>query len=44
MGRSERDIKNICKAKVAKGLSINGSRAANSGDSIKKWLKQNGLV
>ena len=44
MGRSERDIKNICKAKVAKGLSINGSRAANSSNSVKKWLEQNGVI
>ena len=44
MGKSERDIKNICKAKVAKGLSINGSRAANSSNSVKKWLEQNGVI
>ena len=45
MGKSEKDIEKICgSANVAKGLSINGSRAADSGDSVIKWLNKNGLI
>jgi len=45
MGKSEKDIKKICgNANVDKGLSINGSKAADSGDSVKKWLNINGLI
>ena len=45
MGSSERDIKKYAKgADVKKGLSITGSRAANSKDAIKKWLAANGLL
>ena len=45
MGKSEKDIEKICgSANVAKGLSISGSRAADSGDSVRKWLNKNGLI
>ena len=45
MGSSERDIKKYAKgADVKKGLSITGSHAANSKDSVKKWLAANGLI
>lgn len=45
MGSSESDIRNTAKgATVAKGLSINGSRVADSKPLIEKWLKNNGLL
>ena len=45
MGSSERDVKKYAPgAEVKKGLSVTGSRAANSKDSLQKWLSANGLV
>ena len=45
MGGSERDIKKAAPgADVKKGLSITGSSAANSGASVKRWLRANGLA
>ena len=45
MGKSEKDIKKICgNANVTKGLSIKGSKAEESGDSVRKWLNKNGLI
>ena len=45
MGSSERDIKKYAKgADVKKGLSITGSQAASSKDTVKKWLAANGLI
>ena len=45
MGSSERDVKKYAKgADVKKGLSITGSQAANSKDTVKKWLAANGLI
>ncbi len=45
MGSSERDIRKYAAgARVRKGLSITGSRAAQSGETVRKWLKENGLV
>ncbi len=45
MGSSERDVKKYAKgADVKKGLSITGSRAAESKDAVKKWLDANGLI
>ena len=45
MGSSERDIKKYAPgATVKKGLSITGSKAAESGDSVRRWLAANGLV
>ena len=45
MGASERDIKKYAPgATVKKGLSITGSRAAESSDSIRRWLVANGLM
>lgn len=45
MGSSERDVKKYAKgADVKEGLSITGSRAANSKDAVKKWLAANGLI
>lgn len=44
MGSSERDLKNYAKgATIKSGLSITGSRAADSRDQVKKWLGSNGL-
>ncbi|MCR4615398.1 MAG: flavodoxin [Clostridiales bacterium] len=44
MGGSERTIKQCAPgADVRKGLPVTGSNAANSGDSVKRWLKANGL-
>ncbi len=44
MGRSERDIKNLCPhANVVKGLAINGSNCAHAQTSVQKWLSANGL-
>ena len=45
MGSSERDIQTLCpKAKLAKGLSLNGSNVQNSKGQIVSWLKKNGLI
>ena len=45
MGRSEQDIKKYAPgAKVESGLSITGSRAAGSADSVRAWLKKNGIM
>ena len=45
MGSSEKDIKKLCPgAELKKGLSINGSSAANSEGSLKKWLSANGMM
>ena len=45
MGKSESDIKKACAgANVVSGLSIMGSNAADSGSSVKKWLKKNGII
>ena len=45
MGSSERDIRKYAPgAEVGKGLSVSGSRAADSGASVEKWLSANGLV
>ena len=45
MGGSERTIKQCAPgADVKKGLPVNGSSAANSGESVKRWLKSNGLI
>lgn len=39
MGVSEKDIKNIAKATVKKGLSIHGAEASNSKKAVEKWVK-----
>ena len=44
MGGSERTIKQCAPgATVKKGLPITGSSAANSGPSVQRWLKSNGI-
>ena len=45
MGSSESNIKKLVSgATVKKGLPITGSRAANAGGAVKKWLAENGLM
>ena len=45
MGSSERDIKKYAPgAEVKKGISITGSKAANSNGSVERWLKSNGVM
>ena len=45
MGGSEKTIRQCAPgADVKKGLPITGSYAAQSGDSVKRWLKANGLL
>ena len=45
MGHSESDIKKAAPgAAVKKGLAITGSKAANAGGAVKKWLSENGLM
>ncbi len=45
MGASERAIRQCAPgAEVKKGLSVTGSEAANSGESVKRWLSANGLL
>ena len=45
MGHSERDVMKICQgAKVVKGLSITGSAAESSKESVKRWLISNGMI
>ena len=44
MGSSERDLKKALPgAEVRRGLSVSGSRASQSGDAVRRWLKENGL-
>ena len=44
MGGSEQDIRKTCPgAEVRKGLSITGSKAADSKAGIERWLTANGL-
>lgn len=45
MGGSERTIRECAPgADIKRGLSVNGSRAANSGDAVRRWLAENGLA
>ncbi|MBR2780870.1 MAG: flavodoxin [Eubacteriaceae bacterium] len=45
MGGSVRDIRRTCPgAAVKDGLSVTGSRAADSAPAVKKWLSANGLL
>jgi flavodoxin len=45
MGRSESDLRKAAPgASVKNGLSVNGSRAAQAGGAVKKWLSENGLI
>ena len=45
MGGSERDLRRTCPgANVKSGLSITGSSAADSKESVKRWLSANGLL
>ncbi len=45
MGSSERDIRKYAPgAEVRKGLSVTGSRAAESRGSVQKWLSANGQL
>ena len=45
MGSSERDIKKYAPGAIVKNrLSIVGSNAASSGDTVRRWLKTNGLI
>ena len=45
MGGSERMVKQCAPgAVVKKGLPVTGGSAANSGESVKRWLKENGLI
>ena len=45
LGGSERDIRKCAPgATVKKGLSVTGSQAASSKDSVRKWLSANGLM
>ena len=45
MGGSERTITQCAPgADIKKGLPITGSNAANSADSVKRWLTSNGLL
>ena len=45
MGASEREIKKTCPgATVKPGLPVTGSRAADSAESVKRWLFVNGLL
>ena len=45
MGSSERTIKQCAPgAEVKRGLSITGSNAASSGESVRRWLKANRLL
>lgn len=40
MGRSERDLKKICKgAKIEKGLSIHGAEVSQSRSKIETWIR-----
>ena len=45
MGGSERDIKRSCPGAIVKsGLAITGSSAANSKETVKRWLSANSLL
>ena len=45
MGGSERDLRRYAPgAEIRKGLSITGSRAADSKADVKRWLSANGLL
>ena len=45
MGSSEKTIKQIAtKAEIKKGLPIAGSNAASSGERVKRWLSENGII
>ena len=45
MGVSERDIRKACPgAEVKSGLSVTGSRAADAGPDVRRWLSANGLL
>ncbi len=45
MGSSEIDIRKCAKGVTVKsGLAITGSRAADSGEAVKKWFVTNGLI
>ena len=45
MGSSERDIRKYAPgAELKKGLSVTGSRAADSKGAVQKWLSENGLL
>ena len=45
MGGSERDLRRACPgANVKSGLSITGSNAADSKESVRRWLSANGLL
>ena len=45
MGGSVRDIRRTCPGSAVKdGLSVTGSRAADSAPAVKKWLSANGLL
>ena len=45
MGHSESDIRKTAPgAEVKRGLAITGSRAANAGGAVKKWLADNNLI
>ena len=45
LGGSERDIRRTCPgAEVKAGLSITGSKAADSAESVKRWLSSNGML
>ena len=45
MGGSERDLRRTCPgATVRSGLSVSGSAAADSRESVKRWLAENGLL
>ena len=44
-GGSERTIRQCApEAALKKGLSVLGSGAASSGESVKRWLKANGIL
>ncbi len=45
MGASERDIRKYAPGAVLKsGLSVTGSKAADSKPAVEKWLRANGLI
>ena len=45
MGSSERDLKKLVPgAKLARGLSITGSEAANAKPALQRWLAANGVM
>ena len=45
MGRSERDLKEICpNSKISKGLPLNGSTVRSCGPEVERWLKEQSLL